>query len=520
MSYLRTFYPQKNAFESSLYFKRGEEGFVDIFGLSGDSQSLDFRVENDLVKINNTFLSSLDENGETSFLICGDSGIVTVWKDDEPLMIPFSSGYNFSSVFCNSLSSGSFKETLFGSQPLLSLSLSGWDNTLKSGNLFLANGGDYSLLIDSIDTLFNYVYISGFPSSIPSGGTGIIPIFYKTSVPLSGQETFSFETNAGLYSFDQSFDLSPPSTSSGLNILFDNFMGSPSGSYNFFIENLGNTSVSAEIFFDFYERAPYQIETGNAIYYTPSGNINVDYEDGGFFKTEIGTGAITSSISQDLSWSSAYWLEYDTLFTGMGGRLNASGIQRQSGSDLIRFYPTGELLFDYCIPTTSIISGFEFTSFATGQVTGQVGPGSGVYHFYEWLVGPAATGTTYSGGTYVPVDPLTLFSGFLDFIAPLSAYYSGDVTSNLYRNILVYEGRGEFSEFWSAEYYDPASGTIPLVLRESGLGNTGVYYDIPASSVTSGKLTYSSDYYSPIFQSLMFRVTNRSSINDSIYISN
>jgi len=519
MSYLRTFYPQRNAFESSLYFKKGEGDLVDIFGLSGDSQ-LEFKIENNLVTINNVFLSSLDENGETSFSICGDSGIVTVWRNDEPIMIPFSSGYNFSSVFCNSFSSGSFSESLLGTQPPVSLSLSEWNNTLKSGNLFLANGGDYSLLINSGDTFFNYVSISGFPFSIPSGGTGTIPIFYKTSVPISGRETFSFETNAGTYSLDQDFTLSPPSSSSGINLIFANYIGFPSGNYDFFIENIGDSNVSVEIFFDFYERAPFQIATGNAIYYTPSGNISVDYEDGGFFTTEGGTGAITSSVTQDLSWGSSYWLEYDTLFTGAGGRLGASGVQRQSGSELIRFYPTGELLFNYYVPTVSTISGFEFTSFTTGQATGQVGPGSGVYHFYEWLVGPAETGTTYSGETYVPVDPLTLFSGLLDTIEPLSSYYSGNVTSNLYRNILVYEGQGEFSEFWSAEYYDFTSGTIPLTLRTSGLGNTGVYYNIPASSVTSGKLIYNSDYSSPIFQSLLFRVTDRTSINESIYLTN
>lgn len=524
MNYLRTFYPQSENIEVYLQFKKGALGSGATFGLSGDTV-LNFSVENGFIEINDTFCSSLDEDGIASFTVCGSNNNITVWENGRPIINPLTTGFSFNSVFCTYDSGSVFQERVLGQQPGISHSFTGWNEALKSGDIFIFNSGDSPLTISSALLEKNYVRTSFSGIEIASNSSGNIPLIYENNSPFSGLGFFTLETDAGQYSFSQDFNCNFPNDYEFLEITFDNSIEFPSGHSNFYISNKGTQDLTVELFLDFDSKQAFPTQVGYATYPTgESGYATFDYSGSGFYKKVIGVAAFQIDHDESVIGGRSLPTSYDCDFTGVGGRLNATAVQNKDGNANFTLFAGGEIIYSYEVPSSSIILDATGYATATGNLTGFVGPGSGTYHFLENIEVVIYPNTaTLIDGTVIYPSSTDIFSGTVNASIAATGQVSGSGIYYAFEDVYVYEGQGDFLDFWAMDYNDVDRGLEDFLslgrLTSSGFGVTGVTYRIPASSTTSGQVRYLSDYDNPIFQNLVLRVTDYNSVDRALSIN-
>lgn len=520
MNYVRTFYPQEDRVEASFVYRQNGTGAAS-FGLSGDN-FLNFDVSGKFVSINNVFLAALDERKEVKFSVAGDNDNVTVWGDSGPLTVPFNSGFSFNSIFCNSPAGSLFTESVRGVQPTVDFNLSAWDHTAKSGNLIVTNSGQHNLIISGITLKDVYAYPIFSGLTVAPSGSGLIPLKYYTEAMFTGYGNFNLETNAGEYSFRKYFSFDSPKDFDEIEIFFDSQIGFPTGQSNFFIRNNGTQEKEVELFFDVVYAQQPTAKQGSATYETPSGVEFINYENSGFYKNLNGIGGFYFSVNEVIAGVKNFEAPYYGNFTGVGGRLDATGVQTKAGSASFSIYTEGDITYNYSIPVSSYILGEYATAIARGTLTGFVGTGSGHYHFNQQIISSVSS-AYLDDGTIIYPNITDLFTGQLDRSIALEKLVSGDVPFYWFEDVSVYEGSGKFLEFWAVDYNDVDRGLENFVdsgrFTSSGFGVTGVTYRLPTGVTTSGQIRYVSDYSDTIFQRLNFRVTDYTSINSSLYIN-
>ncbi len=522
MNYLKTFYPQDDTFTSTINYKSSGESDVCDFGFSGDSL-LKFNLSGGIIKVNDIFFGGIQQRGKVELKINGSNDNVTVWLKGKPIINTHQSGFSFNSIFYNNASSGSvFSEKIYGTQPSIGHNLLAWDNNLKSGNLVVYNSGNSELSINSIVLKDVYAQPAITSLSIPSGSSGLIPLTYSGFSNFSGLGRFELETNAGDYTFQEDFQTNPTKSFRLINVSFDSEISNPTGQSNFFIENKGLQDETVEIFFDFVEKQNLSSGLGQSTYADGSGLHIIDHSNSGYFKNMLGIGGFQIYVNETINGSKNYQVEYTGNFTGIGGRLDATGVQQKSGRSSLSIYPQGTVINNYNISAESYVSGILASATMTGSRTGIVGAGSGYYRFYETIVAPVSSATV-SGGIPIPVTTGDFFTGILNQSISLSANVSGNKNYYVIDDVEVFEGSGNFREFWNVKYYDVDRGLEDFVdlgrTHSSGFGQSGVSYRIPSGTTTSGTIFYNNDYSQKIFQSMCLKITDYSSISKSLYIN-
>jgi hypothetical protein len=520
MSYLRSFYPQTNQIEALLSYKHSPSGNAS-FGLSGNSV-LSFNISGDILKVNNVFFSSLDEDNLITVEIAGSNNNVTVWKDGSPVINPFTTGFSFNSVFCSLPSGSTFNEKVFGTKPSIRHNLSSWNEPLKSGNLVIFNSGSHPLQITGLYLKNSHATPVFTPISVAASSSGTIPIIYDSECPFSGIGTFTLETNAGEYVFTEDFYMNFPRNYNSFSASFESDINFPTGLSNFFLKNEGTQDLEVELFFNLNSFQPLQAKLGSATYSDPSGLQFVNYSNSGYFKKVKGVGGFNISINEVINGCKSFPVQYTGNFTGIGGRLGATGVQSGSGSSNFGVYPQGQIIYNYNIPVSSYVLGQFARSTANGLLTGNVGEGSGSFHFFQNIT-TTVNSAYLSDGTLIYPSITDIFSGKVNTNVALSTGVSGVKTYYVFEDVYVYEGKGDFKEFWAIDYNDVDRGlenfgTLGRV-TSSGFGVSGIKYRVPAKSTTSGQVRYVSNYSDPIFQEFIFRVTDNTSLNETLYIN-
>jgi hypothetical protein len=335
-----------------------------------------------------------------------------------------------------------FAESLAGRQPSIGHSFSGWNNTLKSGNIFIKNNGAYSLGISGLSLADIPLDLYFTPTSIAPNASGYFPIAYRSNSPFSGTGIFNVTTNAGSYQFTEYFDCQPINTYGSISVSFANDFIRPTGQSQFSIRNEGIQDAMVNLFLDYSSGTLKDISTGYARYPTGvgTGTGYFNYASGGFFRPIPGSGRF-SYFSAVTGGATGLTYGYTGNFTGIGGRLGATGVQVKSGS--------------YFVSLTGVVSGNNYFN--------------------------------------IPMD------------------------------VDVYEGQGSIFDLWNIIYYDTERGAENFTTlsrkNSSGFGVTGVTYRVPVGGTTSGVVYFANNYAKDIFQNLIFRVTDNSSINTNLYIN-
>ena len=482
MNYLRTFYNQDKKFQADLSFSKRSSSYPVSFGLSGSGGSVLFNVSGDFVKINESLCSSLKEDGSTFFSLCGDSGNVTVWKGEFPIFHLYPSGFGFDRVFCNSIDDVDFSEKVYGEQPVISHSLDGFSGNSKSGHVLINNSGDYPLLINSISVREAPLSIPFSPTTINSKGSHSFPISLRCDSSFSGQAIFDLSTNAGSYEFSEDLSYDPVYDFKLISLFANNQTSFPSGSTDFLITNKGTQEALVNIFLDYVDGATPSSKEGFSTYLESGVETTFNHIYKGFYKSVLGQGGFI----------------YNYDYSGLG---------------TITGYVSGEV--------SGLVSGV--VSGVTGMYPGVV---SGDVPQYGPWVGPIRVDIEYTGlfsgsGGRLNATGVQIKTGTYPLYLPSGV--SGENLFYIPADIDVYEGQQSIFESWDLEYNDLDNGLMSFKglerVTSSGFGVSGINYRIPAGATTSGRINFLSQYDSKIFQSLILRVTDFSSINSFLYIN-
>lgn len=515
MNYLRDFYRQSGKYQVEMnYFDSGGSGAR--FGVSGNN-TFTFDVTDNVVYCEGFPVSSLDESQSIFVTVCGNGLNSTAWIDDRPVFTK-DGPFDFDKIYCNSSGDFIFDETLYGIQPDLSVNFSGWNG--RSGYLWVTNNGGDSLEISSANFEGSYVHVGSFPSSTAPESSGLVYLEYLSQSSTSGTGRLLLETNAGDFSLGQFIGYEWVNPNGFLAMYFESGFYDPSGRSKFFIQNNYLQDVNVNIFFD--DNTDYILtdDSGN-VFLTDSGEeLYLSKER---FANVQGSGLFTFEVAAFINGAQTFNVPYEGWITGVGGRLNNTGTRYVRDSVNITIYPEGNLVYPYDVTASSVIGGYLYYSASlTGNLTGLVGPGSGIYHFEQPVTG--FVDVAYNAETLLPYIPsvFDVFTGQVNNTLDLNSSYVGDYEFMAYDTVDVSEGFGEYIDVWDIDVYDVDRGTENLFAlgryTTKGFGQTGVTYRIPASQRISGEVRYLSDYSEPFLAKLIMRVTDFNSINDQIQI--
>lgn len=514
MNYVRDFYKQSGKFQVAMNYY--DSGSAATFGLSGNN-TFGFAVSNSIVYCEGFPVSSLDESDSIFVTVCGNGSAATAWIDDKPVYTKTGT-FNFDKIYCDSAGNFSFNETLYGEQPDLDVSFSGWDG--QTGYIWVKNNGTDMLEISSATLAGSFIHVDTFASSIAPGASGQVRVSYLSNSSTSGTGQLVLDTNAGEFSLGQFLDFEWTNNNGFLNMYFENGFYNPSGTSRFFIQNNYLRDVEVGIFFDDNTTMILTDESGT-IFLTDSGEELILSKER--FATVTGSGLFTVNIATAVTGSKTVPVEYEGWITGVGGRLGATGTRYIQDSANITVYTEGDLYYNYDVTASSIISGdLYYSASLTGSLYALVGPGSGEYHFNQVVTG--SVNVCYNAQTLVAMVPsvFTPFTGMVDNVIELEDSWVGPYTFMIQDEVEVSEGFGSFLDVWDIDIFDVDRGTENLFVEgrytSSGFGTTGVTYRIPEGERISGEVRYSSDYSEPFLAKLIMRVTDFNSINDQIQI--
>lgn len=516
MNYLRDFYKQSGKYQVSLNYTDLGVGSAN-FGLSG-ANTFGFNVTSGLVYCEGYPVSAVDETESIFLTIVGDGFNSTAWIDNKPVFTKPGS-FSFKNIYCSSAHDFSFNETLMGIQPELTTAFSGWSG--QTGYMYIVNNGDDTLEIDSISLEGSYIRVNSYESSIAPGGSGLVELFYPSNSTTSGTGQLALETNAGDYNLGQFLGYEWVNNLGDLDMYFEGGFYNPTGSSKFFIQNRYQRDIDVELFLDDDDFYIITDDSGVILLSDIDDEFYL-YEQTSRYATILGTGQFTLSINTSITGPTTFPVSYSGMFTGIGGRLGATGTGVAAGTANLVVYPEGNLVYEYSVPASSIISGDVYLGNLTGLLTGLVGPGSGVYHFFGPVSG--SVDFAYNSTTFVGIIPSVLasFTGQVDNTLDLETSVIGDYNYLAYENVEVFEGYGEYIDLWEIDVYDVDRGTENLKTlgryTTKGFGITGVTYRIPEGGRISGEVRYNNPYQRPILSKMALRVNDYTSINQQISI--
>jgi hypothetical protein len=491
-NYIRNFYPQKSLFESLLSFDSYGAKNAE-FGLSGNS-IIKFSLNEGNLFIGDKLISSLDKYSKISPRICSNSSGSTIWLNDFPAFF-INSGANFNCVFCNSPEDDfTFSEKIFGTQPQLNLNFSGWQN--NTGVLRYYHNGSDTMLINSISAQNSLVQIDSFQNEIESGQTKTFNVVYSGFDSFSGTGVFLFNTNAGRYSKECVLSYQSELQSSFVNLYLDKKNTFPSSVSKFFIENDN----------------PYELELNISLYPTTGFSDEI-------FIGVNGSGVFTRNINEIITGLKVFPTFYSGDFTGIGGRLNNTGISNSSGDANLVLFAEGPVSHDYSVIGRSTILGEDFFANITGNVTGLVGPNSGSYYFSDQVTASGVQFAYNVNNEIIYPNSSVVFTGSLDVSVNAEEFVS-EKAFNIFNTVDVSEGTPDFFELWNIKYNDPVYGEVDFksngIYDSEGYGPSGYTFFVPAKSRSSGELIFSSNFTNRHAQAVRLRVTDFTSIDKSI----
>jgi hypothetical protein len=496
MNYLRNFYRQTSLFEADFFCNMSSETNA-TFGLSGNS-SLLFTLENGSLFVDEKLIYSSLSSDLLNLRACCNSVNTTIWAGNKPIYSR-PSGSDFNSIFFDSTGvSASFSERIYGNKPITNLTFSGWDN--NTGILYFYNSGNGDMLINSIEPQNTLVQILDFDSSIPASSTGTIRVSYSGGSDFSGTGLFVFDTNAGNYEKNLFFNYEAPDIESYVNLYFSEDIFGPSGESRFFVENDNSQDLELEFFF------------------SPTFGIS-----GEKFATIPGTGSFSLSFADTITGVKSVVVDYSGLFSGIGGKLNNLGSGIFVGEEVLSLYAEGNAIYNYDIIAEADLLGEIFYSNFTGSMTGLVGPGSGSFYFNGNIERSGVSSAYKDIGTVIYPSSSVVFTGIYNRYVDCEQYVSS-YDYQIIRDIQVSEGTPTFLDCWGISYDDPISGNLDFfalgIYNSNEYGITGNKYNVPAKSRSSGVIYFNNPFSEPFEQFMRLRVTDFSSINNSINIKN
>jgi hypothetical protein len=237
-----------------------------------------------------------------------------------------------------------------------------------------------------------------------------------------------------------------------------------------------------------------------------------------------GTGNFTTDIYATVFGPTSFAVPYQGLFTGVGGKLGATGVTWREGVVNLTIYPEGDLIYNFETTASSIISGeLYYSTKLSGSLTGTVGPGDfGQYHFDQAVTGPVDTAYHHSTLQLIAPSVFSTFTGYIDRVMDLESAVIGEYNFSVVDTVEVSEGYPTFLELWDMTTFDIDRG--PEHYKEHGwydaygYKNSGLTYRIPAETKISGQVRYINDYDEQILSKMILRVTDFNSINETISI--
>lgn len=506
----KNFYKQDESFAVDFLINRNGESF----GLSGDNV-LECFVANDLLFVNNEFVELTNKNYPALYSIYGKDNNVSIWKNGAPIHHPISSSFCFSSVYYDDQ-----EPSVFISRPNVVAEFSGISN--QTGYLVLSHNGKYNLEFTNL-FLENSQFSSALTSGIiQSGQNFFAPLSLESFKEFSGISFINLETNAGIYALSGENYHNFVPVKNNIGVFVNKSFTKNSGVCDFFISNLGNQEETCSIEFnlvDCYGKSSHQ---GRTIYTSGSGAQTHYNSTSGFYKKLNGSGIFSTYFSGEITGFKEIEASYSGEISGVGGRLNGTGITDISGTGFVTIFSEGPITFNYNVPVSSYIGPYLAYSYLTGTLSGYVGPNSGRFLFQENIEG-SVTSAEISGVTIYP-SPLTMFSGKVNESVPLIQTVSSLKEFVVYGDVMAYEGQGDIFELFAIDYNDIDRGLENFydLNRKtiSGFGNSSQIYRIPTGVTTSGQIRYISDYEdSLLFDCFLYVKNPTTNLNRLLYIT-
>jgi len=494
-SYLKTFYPQSEAYQARFNIGLNSRFDTGVFGLGGDT-GISFSLSSGILWHDGKPLTSLDSNSLLTVDVCGSGANHTVWAYNSPVFHS-PSALSFDRAIGNFSSGASFTTSVVGTPADISHSLSGMLDD-QSGYLYVVNHGQHDVDILSATWEKSYSKFTTFPSSIAPGETGSFLFELLGNNNISGTGVVNIQTNGGAYTGNQFTSKTWEFSGWGIPIYSNPGISYPSGESNFYVINESN-----------YDREFYVAAiTG--------------YPETGRYAEVTATGSFTTTINQTVTGVTLFPRDYSGVFVGQGGRLNAMASSVYTGSTNVQISPTGSAIYNYQIESSGIIMGELFYGLLTGAVSGESTGTLGGIQFSQQETGSVNVAYSAEDGEVIYPDPSETFTGYLSHFEPVEQYY-GNADYNVYRTVEVFEGSGEFQDIWNLQIDDHDSGTIDYGASgysgTSGFFNAGLTHRIPAKSTLTGRAIFASDYQRYFNATMQLIVTETTSVTNSIYIS-
>lgn len=346
--------------------------------------------------LQNKFLGAFDYGSTLDINVQIEDNLCSTWINNtlcaasQPLFsTPFSfiTGFGFS----NSTSDLDISCSVFGELP-----------NLEFGSL---RTSDLSLFTGYVKSLSNPIRITGVvPNSLSIVSFDSGPTMSGQYV-LSGKNLYSGDTENITFLFDHG------SVETGIPVYYRDTT-SPTGLLNITI---------GDVVYDYFTRSGETIPVAYqdiSIISSWAVDTNLEYQlsfvgrsgESIVTGTGIGYGYYTGYLN------GSGWLYSDTL-TGLIEPYGLTG----SGSGYKYDYTTGEYVYEYIISVVGTELGQPATGILYGEITGNVGAGSGRYIINEEILGTPVT-SVWEGGVHL--SPVGVYTGRVTYTGVLSKYMS------------------------------------------------------------------------------------------------